>query len=176
MNRMDTQVDTMNERIIDVNLDTMSQIRQYSPCTFPKTSNSTDTKGSQQRGSSAAIPFKASIKFYVVLCPQFCFVVEILKRQTECIQRHGICCNFEQRPAVDWTFCLFTNDVSPFVTTHLADWFLLHDGISRCASPNRSPHHVDIDSSIRLIKSRSIGRSFGGPSWIISTRNEEILP
>lgn len=41
-------------------LDTFEGIfeRRYLPCTFPNTSNSTDTRGSRQRGSSAAIPLE----------------------------------------------------------------------------------------------------------------------
>lgn len=40
---------------------------KYTPCTFPKTSNSTDTKGSRQRGSSAAILFELQRNFASML-------------------------------------------------------------------------------------------------------------
>lgn len=134
---------------------------KYLPCTFPKTSNSTDSKGSWQRGSSAAI--LSDVKRDGEVCGRYSIALSkrddferasgsemerinsrAKENDTERIAR----CEWERsdtRTRSRSRSRSRSRDASPLATTHLAGRFLLRAAPNR--SPNRSPYHIDIDLS-----------------------------
>lgn len=109
----------------------------YSPCTLPNTSNSTDTRGSRQRGSSAAIPLelqrgisRSPDESRLAIVPSEESVSSgdeedahparnpILQRSIAVAVVVTVVCS---SPSTCLSTLSLYSDASPFVATHLAD-------------------------------------------------------